>query len=195
MNSVLLQEIRKRTQQTHAGLDHSPLLGRITSSAVTHDDYMQYLAKTAVMHSAVEEQVFPVLHPLLPDTQQRKKAALALNDLAHYNAPAPATAFRFFDDEFSAIVPFCLGVMYVAEGSMLGGQHIMRNLQAQLDKDGSGSFRFFRAYGEQAGTLWKNFMSALAAFETTASESEKAEVIKGAEYGFARAEALYSSAH
>jgi heme oxygenase (biliverdin-IX-beta and delta-forming) len=50
-----------------------------------------------------------------------------------------------------------LGSMYVTEGSTLGGQFISRMIEQQLNlRDGRG-YAFYRSYGQQVGTMWREF--------------------------------------
>ena len=50
-----------------------------------------------------------------------------------------------------------IGTMYVLEGSTLGGQFIARSIEEQFDfKEGRG-YSFFRSYGGQVGSMWREF--------------------------------------
>jgi heme oxygenase (biliverdin-IX-beta and delta-forming) len=54
-----------------------------------------------------------------------------------------------------------LGVLYVLEGATLGGQVISRQLYSRLGIGPDNGGRFFAAYGEKTGVMWRDFVSVL----------------------------------
>jgi heme oxygenase len=69
-----------------------------------------------------------------------------------------------------------LGVMYVMEGSTLGGQLIARHVERVLGlSEGQGN-AYFRGHGARTGTMWKEFCEVL---QTRVPDSE-AEAVMGA---------------
>lgn len=50
-----------------------------------------------------------------------------------------------------------LGSMYVTEGSTLGGQFISRMIEQQLKLHDGRGYAFYRSYGPQVGTMWREF--------------------------------------
>ena len=58
-------------------------------------------------------------------------------------------------------LPEGLGALYVLEGATLGGQVITRNLRSGLGIDAGTGGRFFAAYGEKTGIMWRDFVSVL----------------------------------
>lgn len=59
------------------------------------------------------------------------------------------------------------GCLYVLEGATLGGRVISRHIERQLGLNATRGARFFHGYGEQTGTMWKEFRTALSAFADT----------------------------
>ena len=60
-----------------------------------------------------------------------------------------------------------LGVIYVLEGSTLGGRLIARHVEPTLGlTDGHGS-SYFRGHGEATGALWRETVDAIAAVPDT----------------------------
>jgi heme oxygenase (biliverdin-IX-beta and delta-forming) len=53
------------------------------------------------------------------------------------------------------------GALYVIEGSTLGGQLITRELENVLGLQGGAGYQFFRGYGGETGSRWKEFRSML----------------------------------
>lgn len=107
------------------------------------------------LETLLQQQLSPAE---LPDLSQRRKAAAILHDLAAIGQPA-------------ADLPLCrhlpeiknrtqaLGVLYVLEGSTLGGKMIARMLLKKEDLDLSeNAVTFFAGYKEDTGKRWKTFL-------------------------------------
>lgn len=62
-----------------------------------------------------------------------------------------------------------------------------------LGKEGDVSTLFLNMYGNETGSKWKNFLSALTEHEKTSSENDADEIIDGAIYGFKRAYELFKA--
>jgi heme oxygenase len=74
-----------------------------------------------------------------------------------------------------------LGVLYVVEGSALGGKLILRQLAARgADVSELG---FLDPHGEQAGPVWRRFLEVLER-ELSGSEESIAAAVAGAVKGF-----------
>lgn len=56
-----------------------------------------------------------------------------------------------------------LGALYVVEGSTLGGQVILRTLQAQLDISPRAGGVFFASHGRGIGAMWRSYLDVLEA--------------------------------
>lgn len=82
-------------------------------------------------------------------------------------------------------LPEALGCFYVLEGSTLGGQLILRHLKRHFADAPVGSFAFFRAYGDEAGPMWRAFGQALTAAAAQAASGDfDARVVRGAQDTF-----------
>lgn len=153
-----LEQIRARTAGIHERLERRLRLTRPPSS---HSAYAAYLARMFGATRATEllARDVPALHRLLPDLPERscKSAALLedLRELGHPAAPLPLMP-----------LPTCttsagLGLLYVMEGSTLGGAVVARALEAEL---GPLPTRYLRCYGESTGTMWRSMVQALEQF-------------------------------
>ncbi|RBP41411.1 heme oxygenase [Roseimicrobium gellanilyticum] len=71
------------------------------------------------------------------------------------------------------------GSFYVLEGSTLGGRHISAMLQGRPISEGAR--KFFRGYGEETGSMWKQFCNAL---ERHAERGDHDRIIHGANATF-----------
>lgn len=79
-------------------------------------------------------------------------------------------------------VPFAIGIMYVVEGSTLGGRFILKNIQDALGYDETNGASYFAGYGNKTGSHWKKFLKELTDFEKQTNLEN--EIINGADYGF-----------
>lgn len=75
-----------------------------------------------------------------------------------------------------------IGCMYVMEGSTLGGQYIVRNL------DHGWPSAFFSSYGASVGAAWKRFCAVLDSTPVDAPPLDPDEVVAGASETFLRLE-------
>lgn len=78
-------------------------------------------------------------------------------------------------------LPSLLGVMYVMEGSTLGGQLIARHVETSLHLSKGQGDAYFRGHGDRTGTLWKEFCEVL---ETRVSDDHSHVVVTGAKAMF-----------
>ena len=51
-----------------------------------------------------------------------------------------------------------IGVLYVIEGSTLGGRHILKSLSKQFALSSDEGVRFFQGYGDQTSRNWQYFL-------------------------------------
>lgn len=73
-----------------------------------------------------------------------------------------------------------LGALYVLEGSTLGGQLILRDVEARIGSQITGATLFFGGRGTAVGPAWQTFKTALNAFGRE-RPCLGADVISGAE--------------
>lgn len=76
-----------------------------------------------------------------------------------------------------------LGVMYVLEGSTLGGQVLKRAMAERLAIDHSCGGAFLDVYGAETGSLWRSFLHCLECYP--ASPEQQASTVQAAIETFA----------
>jgi heme oxygenase (biliverdin-IX-beta and delta-forming) len=184
-----LSDLRSRTQATHTALEALPLSRVMMSDTLTPDAYVRYLQAAYVMHSAVETTVFPCIEQVISDTEDRRKLPLLESDLRAYGAEPADTDFSFLDEAYESSVPFNLGIVYVIEGSTLGGRFLLKNAKKTLGETVAASY--FDAYGERTGSFWKGFLQQLEAYHEQATAADREAILRGAVYGFDRTAALF----
>ncbi|HTV24252.1 MAG TPA: biliverdin-producing heme oxygenase [Polyangiaceae bacterium] len=190
----LLVRLREETSREHAALEASvPLL----SETVSRADYVRFLTLIGAFHATVEQRVTLVdgLASVVADLPERRKAALIARDLAALGVDAaafsagPASLGRCpHEPESRAVVPSiasidrALGILYVLEGSTLGGQHLHRHLSVSLPEVTASASHFLTCYGPKTGQMWRTFRQHV---ERAAPELDAEVVIDAAREAFA----------
>ena len=131
---------------------------------MTLADYQTYIAKLYGVTLGCERDIFPQLKALFPDLNERFKSGLILKDLASTGISGTFLAnIPVFQFGTSGVAE-ALGVMYVLEGSTLGGKILYRHIQNVLGLDFENGASYFWGYGPDTGIFWKTFVSSLSTF-------------------------------
>lgn len=162
----LAQALRQATRSAHRRLDHHPLLAPLVREDLDATHYRRVLR---TFHG-----LFGVLQP--PVTQA----------LAGHAAAAAAAGYHFADRlgwlaaDLAGLgvapaapaalappacpdAPHLAGILYVIEGSTLGGQVIARQLAASLGVGAARGGRFFHGHGPDTGACWAAYWRFAAA--------------------------------
>src|SRR5690606_2755048 len=121
--------LRNETAKAHELLEELPLSQALISEELTTEQYLHYLS---IMHSivlATERDLYPRVEKFFPDIQKRVKIHLINADLETLNNKFTLPEFNFepvSDEE-------AVGMLYVMEGSVLGGRYILTNVQQNLN--------------------------------------------------------------
>lgn len=178
-----LENLRHSTAKAHKDLESLPLSMVVVDTEVTDNEYADYLK---LMHDVVadtEENIFPLLENIVPDLMHRTKSHFIDADLKALGKDKTETHSRPITRNLKEIsTGFALGIMYVVEGSSLGGRVILKNITAVLGHDGEKGATYFAGYGGQTGSTWRTFLSALTEYESENNAGD--EIIAGANYTF-----------
>jgi heme oxygenase (biliverdin-IX-beta and delta-forming) len=161
---MFMQRLKQQTQSYHSSLeDKLDLL----NPALTREQYRLLLQRFWGFYAPLEERLqalhFRALYPF--DAEKRRKVPLLRNDLQTLGlTEAEIRALpRCVDLPDCRHYPQVLGCWYVIEGATLGGQLISRHFRAVLGMSREQGCAFFGSYGEQVGSMWKEFCSGLNA--------------------------------
>lgn len=178
---TFLERLRSVTAPSHEHLESLPVSVSIMKPEVTKAEYALYLD---LMHDVVkdtETNVFPIIADIVPDIDERRKTAQLESDLALLGHAK--TGFSTPITGGKTITPaFAMGIMYVVEGSSLGGRVILKNIKTALGFDEAEGAQYFGGYGPVTGSHWKSFLDVLVNFENTNNNED--EIIAGANYAF-----------
>ena len=142
---------------------HSSLEGLLAKRGYFEgrEQYIQYLQRFFAFQDEAERALeVELTSAVVPDWSERKRAHLAKADLATLDAPE-----RDFS-RFSGRLPRVtwseqvLGIVYVLEGSTLGGAYLLKQL-APLGINATHGGSYLASYGSQRGRMWQRFLSRL----------------------------------
>lgn len=147
---LIATRLRQTTKSAHHRLDHQPLLSALLDPAIDHMRYGDALAALHGVYVAAENQLanqatedFPHW-PRTPDLEA---------DLAELGRTPPPFTGRL---PSSGKPGAHIGLLYVLEGSALGGQLLSRRLRVALGP--ACPLRFFTGQGEAAAARrWAAF--------------------------------------
>lgn len=175
------------TADAHRSLENAM---NLTGANATRARYVQYLMTLTSVHDALEPALLadPELRALLDDLPSRTRVEFGKHDLASLGE---AQHLR----RFTAQLPMKtlaqkLGVLYVLEGSTLGGQVLRRELKSALGIH-DDSLRYVSGYGELTGPKWKRFLEALERGVTT--DEARRQAVAAAQATFEQLQAFFEA--
>jgi heme oxygenase len=147
---LIATRLRQATKAAHHRLDHHPLLAALLDPAINYQCYGDALAALHGVFSAAESLV---AKQEMDDFPYRSRTPALDADLAELGRiPFPFTGCLPAPDIAGAHI----GLLYVLEGSALGGQVLARQLRLALGAE--CPLRFFTGQGEIAtASRWAAF--------------------------------------
>jgi heme oxygenase (biliverdin-IX-beta and delta-forming) len=159
--SIVLR-LKRETQPSHVELERRlDILNRLR----TPSDYRKLLEAFYGLYQPLELKIAGSLHqiaPWLPDIGSRLRATSLRIDLRVLGNLCPE------DLPIAYFPPLGLseifGVLYVLEGSTLGGQIISRQIASHLDFTPENGCSFFACHGAETREMWKIFSEAIETY-------------------------------
>lgn len=152
---MLSTNIKEATKAAHLNLEKKVVrkLKAIRSNA----DYADVLKYFYSYFSQVEQAIAPfITEQLLPDYKERRNSSYIKKDIEELGgqvSETPVIGLPVIETQLQA-----LGALYVMEGSIMGGQIIVK----MLEKDGiTKGISFFSGYGEATGQKWGVFTAVM----------------------------------
>jgi heme oxygenase (biliverdin-IX-beta and delta-forming) len=180
---TFLDKLRRKTSAAHIALEALPVSVSIVNPKVTREEYRLYLELMYPLVNDLELNVFPVINNEIDDLEERRKEHLIANDLEFLgssNKNLVDMPFTHVAKEYSTA--FAMGIMYVMEGSALGGRVILKNIMPALNLSEEEGCQYFAGYKNRTGPYWKKFLDILTSYE--AQHNAEAEMIAGANFAF-----------
>jgi heme oxygenase len=160
----MLKCLKAATSTRHAALERLlPLL----DANLSHATYRQYVQRLFGFYAPLESHLLalPWWDAVGLDYTLRRKTPRLHQDLQALGDTEPAIAALPRCQRLPALTnPAQLwGCLYVIEGATLGGQIIIKKLNAHLGLTAASGASFFDGYGAQTGAHWKAFCAAVPA--------------------------------
>lgn len=162
---TLSARLRLQTRAAHDRIEANPHFARLMAPNLTRPEYHALVARLFGHHAAAEAALAATA-ALLPArlglAGRLRRTALLGADLIALGSTAaqiaalprcPGLAMRQPEDAW--------GVLYVLEGSSLGGQVIARHLAQHLQIGAGNGAAGMAPYGAETGALWRGFKDTL----------------------------------
>ncbi|MFJ4344149.1 biliverdin-producing heme oxygenase [Pseudomonas sp. NPDC089401] len=174
--SPLLLALREGTRDCHKALEaRLPFF----SPAFDSTAYRRLLQAYYGFHAPLEARLGSYQEARRAKTPALSLDLQALNlSSADIDALPLCQALPAIEDEASA-----LGVMYVLEGSTLGGQVLKKAMAERFDFGPGNGASFFDVYGELTGSYWRSFLERLG--QAPAAPAAQAATVQAAVATFA----------
>lgn len=148
----LIEVLRKQTKDKHKSLEQHALMKALTSSTLDLQTYARALQGLYGPFDLLEKKLVQSSAFKSLRYEYEPRAAFILRDLNLLNV-SPGQMQRSFEECTSK--SSLVGLLYVLEGSKLGGQVIRRSLLSSLGEDAPASY-FESSIGNKG---WQNFMA------------------------------------
>lgn len=159
-------KIKEATKQAHQELEKTVVLQ--LKNVRSQADYAEVLKNFYAYFDAVEKVITPFIHQeTLPDIVERRNSSYLKKDIEELGSETDVLPL--------AVAPVitniqqAFGAMYVLEGSIMGGPHIVQMLQKYGMEKG---FHFFSGYGADSGKMWAAFTEILNQIPKTEEEED-----------------------
>lgn len=148
--------LKSATAELHKQVEAIPALTAQISEKVIIEDYADALTLLYYLHSSFESQIYDRVDPEFIETSGMQPRLSALKLDLHDLGRSPSTTVA--SQTALQNQAMALGASYVLEGSLLGGQFIVRHLLKSLAKDQLPiPVRFHHFYGNTVFQHWKHF--------------------------------------
>ncbi|MBB3225478.1 heme oxygenase [Luteibacter sp. Sphag1AF] len=172
--------LREQTRDAHDAAEAAPVMRHLLDGTLSRAGYAGLLAAQWVLFRDFERDHAQWLADTVArhGWTWRSRADLLARDVAELGGTLPteaAVSSRHVVDESAS-----WGMLYVIEGSALGGQLIVRGLRQRFP---DAAHRFY-GVGDDQGSSWRCFQQILD--DVLAEEPAQARAIRGARHMFAR---------
>lgn len=154
--------LRQATHHHHVALNRNPMLSPIMEKRISLLEYKHLLQAYLPLYERLESIISRALADYLPefDYSQRFKTAWLHQDLlvmtCELRNSVEIESYRPCEPSNASEL---IGLLYVLEGSTLGGQVISRLISQRFSIGAETGLRFFCGYGLQTQALWEEFIS------------------------------------
>lgn len=156
---MISETLKANTRTLHDRVEAKFNSNRIFDGTFSLNDYRNLIRYNYLFLQNFENEVFSVFNEQTADElnlDNRRKLTLIEEDLEVLNIEKSSIEIPLkIKNEAEA-----LGMLYVMEGSTLGGNVIAKQLSKNPDFH-EVSFSYLRCYGDRTGSYWKNFKEVM----------------------------------
>lgn len=186
------QQLKLATKVAHESIERNSVMASLMSPSLTIEQYA--LALESLRHWLLSLQYYQDVDSALPHIDLADKIHRLEQDLYACNCPprvpdnlficAEEHAVKYpeaLNNEISVnLTAFTVGVLYVVEGSSLGGQIIARRVSSVLKRD--DITHFYQLYADNTFDYWHKTQTFIDA--QLDSKTALTQAIAGAHYAF-----------
>ena len=179
MEKLLSTFIKENTKDLHQSVEEKMNAQAIFDQNYQLDDYKYLLGMNFRLHQQFEDKAYAALSEDLRsqlNPNLRKKLHLLEKEANELTIQMSKTDIKIpILNEAEA-----LGIIYVMEGSSLGGNVIQKQLKKNPRFE-TIDFHFFGCYGDKTGENWKSFLEI---FNSQLDENQFEDVLTGAQKAY-----------
>lgn len=153
---MVMESLKSATAEIHNQVESLAFSNNIMNGSLTMEQYKWLIWQNYILHASSEsliDKVLPVELKNELNLSKRQKLRLLQRDIHHLNITNYSKNLLL--DINSAAKS--LGVMYVLEGSTLGGAVIRRHLESNPRLSAVTQYNFYGCYGQDTGKMWMEF--------------------------------------
>ncbi|MCS6808513.1 MAG: biliverdin-producing heme oxygenase [Bacteroidota bacterium] len=182
----ILVKLKAQTRPQHDSIEGNRFGKAMMDGTLSEADYLLFLQKFYGFHVPLERLLRRINWSSAGiDIEQRCKARLLERDLLSLGMTQDEIASLPEASTLPSMstIQEAAGVLYVMEGSTLGGQIQARQVQKMYGRTADNGAAYFSSYGAHVGAMWKSCCEAIARIADNNEENE-AVIIASAQQTF-----------
>lgn len=156
---MLSDYLKQNSKEQHASLEEKYKSNHIFDKTYRLQDYKNFIYANYALHHSFEVPLEQALSEEFKSSiqyKERKKLVTIENEISALGLPLLGNSELYrLESEAQAI-----GILYVMEGSTLGGNIIKKQL-SKNEEFANMEFNFLGIYGAEVGNYWKKFISQI----------------------------------
>lgn len=179
---TILDEIKHQTKSSHQQVEK--VLIHELKNLRNKDDYGKLLERLFLFYKPIEVILHNTIDDsMIPDISKRKHTHHILRDLELLDYQMENTPQK---SSLNITTPsYAFGVLYVIEGSTMGGQIISKMLHSKIEMGGLDATNYFSSYREDNHAMWTAFRNHILELEKALNPNE---MLRGAKDTFEKLE-------
>jgi heme oxygenase len=162
IDHCLLQRLREQTNNVHKKIEKNQLMMEVMSDSFSLTRYQQLLRSFFSFYQPVELKIKNLIFEHQIEYFYQPKCPLLEQDLLHLNVHNCNEDRKQLSTSFLHDKASLLGVLYVIEGSTLGGILIRKTIAKYINVNFMANF--FYPYGQATRTKWQRTCDFIASY-------------------------------